>query len=62
MKLSASNSGNDLEQVTEFTYLGACMAENNSSNASIHTKNCQGTKLIWKATECIEGQGSPSNY
>ena len=25
-------------------------------------KNHQGTKLIWKATEHMEGQGSPSNY
>ena len=27
--------GNDLEQVTELTYLGSCMAENNLSNADV---------------------------
>ena len=30
--------GNNLEQVTDFTYLGSCMAENNSSNAGICTR------------------------
>ena len=33
--LSIKLYGNDLEQVTEFTYLGSCMAENTSSNANV---------------------------
>ena len=33
--LSIKLYGNDLEQVTEFTYLGSCMKENNSSNANV---------------------------
>ena len=36
--LSIKLYGNDLEQVTEFTYLGSCMAENNSSNAEVCTR------------------------
>ena len=30
--------GNDLEQVTEFTHLGSCMAANNSSNADVFAR------------------------
>ena len=36
--LSIKLYGNDLEQVTEFTYLGSCMEKNNSSNVDIHTR------------------------
>ena len=36
--LSIKFYGNNLEQVTEFAHLGSCMAENNSSNANIHTR------------------------
>ena len=36
--LSIKLYGKDLEQVTEFTYLGSCMTENNSSNANIHAR------------------------
>ena len=36
--LSIKLYGNNMEQVTEFTYLGSCMAESNSSNADICTR------------------------
>ena len=47
---------NDLEQVTEFTYLGSCMSENNSSNAYIYTITAEalssfGKLNIWKDKE-----------
>ena len=39
--LSIKLYGNDLKQVTEFTYLGSCMPENNSSNAVIHARTAK---------------------
>ena len=55
--LSIKLCGNDLEQVTEFTYLGSCMAENNSSNADIHTRIAKALssfgrlQSVWKDKE-----------
>ena len=49
--------GNKLEQVTGFTYLGSCMAENNSSNANICTRITKALssfgrlQSIWKDKE-----------
>ena len=46
--------GNDLQQVTEFTYLGSRMAENNSSNAEVCTRIAKALSLfgrlqsVWK--------------
>ena len=55
--LSIKLYGNDLEQVTEFTYLGTCMAENNSSNANICTRIAKARssfgrlRSVWKDKE-----------
>ena len=55
--LSIKLYGNNLEQVTEFTYLGSCMAENNSSNADICTRIAKALRSfgrlqsIWKDKE-----------
>ena len=55
--LSIKLYGKDLEQVTEFTYLGSCIAENNSSNADICTRITKALssfgrlQSIWKDKE-----------
>ena len=55
--LSIKLNGNDLEQVTEFTYLGSCMAENNSSNANVHARIAKALssfgrlQSVWKYKE-----------
>ena len=55
--LSIKLYGNDLEQVTEFTYLGSYMAENNSSNTDICTRIAKALssfgrlQSIWKDKE-----------
>ena len=55
--LSIKIYGNDLEQVTEFTYLGSCLAENNSSNANICARIIKALRLfgwlqsIWQDKE-----------
>ena len=48
---------NDLEQVIEFTYLGSCMSENNSSNADVCTRitkalsSFERLQSVWKDKE-----------
>ena len=55
--LSIKLYGNDLEQVTKFTFLGSCMAENNSSNAEVHKRITKALssfgrlQSIWKDKE-----------
>ena len=55
--LSIKLYGNDLEHVTEFTYLGSCLAENNSSNADVCARIAKALssfgrlQIIWKDKE-----------
>ena len=55
--LSIKLFGNDLDQVTKFTYLGSCMAENNSNNAKVCTRIAKALRSfgrlqnVWKDKE-----------
>ena len=57
MKLSIKLYGNDLEQVTESTFLGSCMAENNFSNTNVCARIAKALssfgrlQSIWKDKE-----------
>ena len=58
--LSIKFYGNDLEQVTELTYLGSCMAENNLGNADICTRIAKTLSSLGRL-QSIQKAGPP-NY